>query len=91
MGRLLFVENMIIKYLTDLSAYVTCVIVVSIAALICLAGAQDGIHINGIPLLFICMSVAFLMQWIALLPEGIWISCNPISPPAGLYTGNEDR
>ena len=72
MGRLLFVENMIIKYLTDLSAYVTCVIVVSIAALICLAGAQDGIHINGIPLLFICMSVAFLMQWIAFIPAYIW-------------------
>ena len=72
MGLLLFAENMIIKYLTDLSAYVTSVIVVSIAALICLAGAQDGIHINGIPLLFICMSVAFLMQWIAFIPAYIW-------------------
>ena len=67
-----FIENIIIKYLTDLSAYVTSVIVVGIAALICLAGAHNGILINGIPLLFICMSVAFLVQWIAFIPAYIW-------------------
>ncbi len=42
--------------------------IILFAALIALAGSQGGVLVGGLPLFLICVAVAFLIQWMALVP-----------------------
>ena len=52
----------------DVHALATLPIVVLIAALVALAGSQDGSAISGIPVFFIAVALAFVIQWLAFIP-----------------------
>ena len=43
------------------------IIVHIIALLVALAGAHNGQRVNGIPIFMICVGLAFLINWLALL------------------------
>ena len=49
--------------------YINIVIVVFIASLVALAGAQNGLQYKGFPILVICMAASFLIHWLAFIPS----------------------
>ena len=54
------------------SAYVTSIVAVCIASLAALACSQGGLQSGGLPVLFICLGIAFLFQWLIFIPSFIW-------------------
>ena len=54
------------------SAYTTSILAVCIASLAALACAQGGLQSGGFPVLFICLGIAFLFQWLIFIPSFIW-------------------
>ena len=57
---------------TEFSAYASIIIAICIASLVALACAQEGLQIGGLPVLFICLGIAFLFQWLIFIPSLIW-------------------
>ena len=54
------------------SAHVTSIIAVCIASLAALACSQGGLQSGGFPVLFICLGIGFLLQWLIFIPSFIW-------------------
>ena len=52
-----------------LKEYVTITIAVCISVLVALASAQGGLISGEYPVLFICLFIAFIIQWIVFLPS----------------------
>ena len=50
------------------------IIIPIIAALVGIAGSQNGQEVNGIPLFLICVGLAFLINWLAFVPAYIFQS-----------------
>ena len=48
------------------------IIVPIIAALVAYAGSQSGQSFQGMPAFALCVSLAFLINWLAFIPANIW-------------------
>ena len=53
---------------SDRIALICLPIVILIAALVALAGSQNGVVVNGMPLLLLLVGLAFGVQWLAFIP-----------------------
>ena len=53
----------------NIKDYIKVIIVVVIGVLVAVAGSQNGYSYNGYSILFICMSVSFLLHWLAFIPS----------------------
>jgi steroid 5-alpha reductase family enzyme len=56
---------------TELRAILAIPIILVFAAVIAWAGSQGGFVVFGIPILFICVAIAFIIQWLAFIPAYI--------------------
>lgn len=52
----------------NVRSYKTIAIVFALAAFLAWAGSQNGKFINGYPVFFLCVFIAFAIQWIAFFP-----------------------
>ena len=53
----------------DISAYISSIIAFCISCLFALGCSQGGIQLNGIPIVFLCLIIIFLIQWVVFLPS----------------------
>ena len=44
------------------------IIVPTIGILVALAGSQNGLSFNGVPIFALCVALAFLVNWLAFVP-----------------------
>ena len=56
---------------TELRAILAIPIILVFAAVVAWAGSQGGFVVFGIPILFICVAIAFIIQWLAFIPAYI--------------------
>ena len=54
---------------SNLKEYFSVVIIISIAVLISIAGANGGKNYGSMPILFICMIISFLIHWLVFIPS----------------------
>lgn len=55
----------------SLKDYLNVIIVIVIASVIAFACGHNGLNFNGWPIIFICMSISFIVHWIAFIPSYI--------------------
>ena len=55
-----------------LQAYATIIISTCICILIALASAQGGLISGSFPVLFLCVGVTFIIQWLVFIPSYYW-------------------
>ena len=52
----------------SLKDYVNVIIVLLIGAVVAIASGQNGLNYNGWPIILICMTISFLIHWVAFIP-----------------------
>lgn len=58
---------------SDTRAILSSLSLVIVAALVAFAGSQgESVRVNGIPLLFLCMMISFVIQWLVFIPSYLY-------------------
>ena len=57
---------------TTIQAYMTIIIAICLCVLVALACAQGSLIVGQYPVLFVCLLISFVIQWIVFLPSFYW-------------------
>ncbi|MBH10623.1 MAG: hypothetical protein CMG74_09795 [Candidatus Marinimicrobia bacterium] len=57
---------------SEFSSYTVSIISVCLCSLVGVACSQGGVQSGGYPILFICLIITFLLQWLIFIPSFLW-------------------